>query len=242
MGQCYHHEMPVSRQETIPTTGGRSNQKARTRAAILDAAIELLREGRPASVPDAAKRARVSLATAYRYFPSAEDLGDEASIELIDFLAMHEGVSDAIESAGDDVDARLEALLRSLGWRMLTDQMPFRQQAKAGLDRWFAQHQVAPEERVPVRMGRRNAFTRQALAPIQDRLTEAQFEQLVAALAIGWGTEAAITLTDIALLEPEPALETMITTCRWILDGALADAGVNKPRRKPRSKRGQVPT
>jgi AcrR family transcriptional regulator len=218
--------MDLSRQEKSPTTGERSNQKARTRGAILDAAIELLREGRPASVPEAAKRARVSLATAYRYFPSAEDLGDEASIELIDFLAADAAIREAIEAAGEDVHARLEALIRALGWRMLTEQMPFRQQAKAGLDRWFAQQQVATEDRVPVRMGRRNAFTRQVLVPVEDRLTKEQLEQLVAALAIGWGTEAAITLTDVALLDPEPALETMVTTCRWILDGALAAAGV----------------
>ena len=70
-------------------TGGRVNQKARTRAAILDAAIEILREGREPTVPEAAERARVSPATAYRYFTSAEDLQDEASAELLS-LRVHE--------------------------------------------------------------------------------------------------------------------------------------------------------
>lgn len=225
MGWRYHDEMQVSRQDPIPVTGGRSNQKARTRAAILTAAVDLLREGRPITVPEAAERALVSPATAYRYFPSAEDLADEASIDLLDFLASGDEIGGAIEAAGDDVHARLEALIRTLGWRMISDPMPFRQQAKAGLDRWIAQQQVNPEDRVPVRMGRRTAFTRQALAPIHDRLSTPDFERLVAALDVGWGTEATISLLDVGQLDPETALATMLTTCRWILDGALGDAG-----------------
>jgi AcrR family transcriptional regulator len=207
-------------------TGGRTNQKARTRAAILAGALELLRESRPVSVPEAAERARVSVATAYRYFPSAEDLADEASIEMLDLLAASDEVERAIDAAGDDVHARLEALIRTLGWRMIIDPLPFRQLAKAGLDRWFAQQQDTPEGRVPVREGRRNAFTRQALAPLQPRLSPADFERLVAALGVGWGTEAVISLVDVGQLDPDTALATMLSTCRWILDGALADAGV----------------
>ena len=207
-------------------TRGRSNQKARTRAAILGAAVDLLREGKPVSVPEAAERALVSPATAYRYFTSAEELADEASIELLHFVASTEEIGGAIETAGDDVHARLEALVRWLGWRMLNDPMPFRQQAKAGLDRWFAQQHVDPEDRVPVREGRRNALIRQAVGPLGGRLSATDFERLVAALGVGLGTESAISLVDVANLDPETALDTMLATCRWILDGALADAGV----------------
>lgn len=208
---------------------GRVNQKARTRAAILEAAIELLREGRAASVPEAAARARVSVATAYRYFPSAEDLGEEAALEIIDFVARSERTEAAIDAAGDDVHARIEALVRDLGGHMLREQMAFRQAAKSGLDRWFAQQALEPSERVPVRPGRRVAFTERALEPIRDELTEAAFERLLAALAVGWGTEAVISLVDVVGLEPEPALEVMVSTCRWILRGALAEAGLDGP-------------
>lgn len=219
--------MPLSRQEETLKSGGRLNQKARTRAAILEAAMELLREGRPASVPEAAERARVSVATAYRYFPSAEDLGDEASIEVIDFVARTELGDAAIEAAGEDPFARLEAVIREIGGQMLREPAAFRQQAKSGLDRWFTQQALDPAHRVPVRMGRRTAFTQRAIEPLRERLEPADYDRLVAALAIGWGTEAVISLVDIAGLEPEPALEVMVTTCRWILAGALADAGLS---------------
>ena len=58
---------------------GRSNQKARTRTALLQSATGLVKEGRPPSMPEAADRALVSIATAYRYFSSAEELWWEAS-------------------------------------------------------------------------------------------------------------------------------------------------------------------
>lgn len=212
---------------------GRTNQKARTRAAILEAAIEILREGREPTVPEAADRARVSPATAYRYFTSAEDLQHEASDELLAFLAASGEIGTAIDAAGDDVHARLEALVRTLGWWMLTDQAPFRQQAKAGHERWFAQHQSA-EAPVEVRAGRRNRFLRQVIAPLEGELDPADHARLLAALAVGFGTEAATSLTDVARLDPEDAIEVMAATCRWILDGALADAGVRTRRSRAR--------
>lgn len=206
-------------------TVGRANQKARTRAAIIAAAVEIFREGREPTVPEAADRARVSPATAYRYFASADELQNEASAEVLSFVTSSDEVGQAIEAAGDDVYARLEALVRNLGQRMLTDQAPFRQQAKAGHERWFA-NQLAAGEPVEVRAGRRNRFLHQVLQPLVGQLADEDHERLVAALAIGFGTEAATSLTDVSRLAPEAALEVMLTTCRWILDGALVGAGL----------------
>src|SRR5262245_59503744 len=52
----------------------RANQKQRTRAAIVEAAGRLLRRGGTPTVAEAAEEAKVSRATAYRYFPTPEDL------------------------------------------------------------------------------------------------------------------------------------------------------------------------
>jgi AcrR family transcriptional regulator len=48
----------------------RANQKSRTREAIIDGALELMAEGTMPTVVAAAERAKVSRATAYRYFPT----------------------------------------------------------------------------------------------------------------------------------------------------------------------------
>src|ERR1700684_2678886 len=116
--------MNLSRQESTRTSGERKNQKARTRSAILSAAMELVREGRPASIQEAADRALVSVATAYRYFPSADDLWWEASVSLIDYQPAVAEAFERVEAAGSDPQARLEALIRLIGFAMLEHPAP----------------------------------------------------------------------------------------------------------------------
>ena len=56
----------------VPGTPGRPNQRSRTRKDLLDAASRLLKQGRRPTLEEVAEEARVSRATAYRYFPSVE--------------------------------------------------------------------------------------------------------------------------------------------------------------------------
>ncbi|MER5549262.1 TetR/AcrR family transcriptional regulator [Streptomyces sp. NPDC002589] len=68
-------------QETEPQSapvGGRVNKKLRTRAAIVSAAVELMRTGGEVTMPEVAKAALVSEATAYRYFPDLASLLQES--------------------------------------------------------------------------------------------------------------------------------------------------------------------
>lgn len=53
---------------------GRVNQKARTRAAIVQACRQLIGSGRPVTMPEVARLALVSEPTAYRYFPDLYSL------------------------------------------------------------------------------------------------------------------------------------------------------------------------
>ena len=57
----------------------------------------------------------ISVATAYRYFPSAEELWFEASMHAVDFEPTLLEADVRIEAAGDDPVDRLEALVRSVG-------------------------------------------------------------------------------------------------------------------------------
>src|SRR5580700_3163826 len=66
------------RMTTLSGEGGRVNQKARTRAAIVDACGDLVRSGAEVTRPEVARRALVSEATAYRYFPDLISLLREA--------------------------------------------------------------------------------------------------------------------------------------------------------------------
>src|SRR5450755_3819575 len=63
---------------TAESDTGRVNQKRRTRMAILQACRDIIRSGATATMPDVARLALVSEATAYRYFPDLASLVNEA--------------------------------------------------------------------------------------------------------------------------------------------------------------------
>jgi AcrR family transcriptional regulator len=218
--------MTLSRQEPARKKGARINQKVRTRAAIVRAATELVREGSPPSMPDAAERALVSVATAYRYFPSADDLWFEASAAAVTFEPVLAEIDDAIRAAGDDPIARLEVLIERVGFWMLDDQVPFRRLAKAALDQWFHQADVGDADRTPVREGRRNRHIATVVEPLRRRLPEQDVARIAHALGIVIGTEAMIALTDGVGLDTASAKSAMLDAGRWLLSGALAELGV----------------
>lgn len=203
--------------------GIRTNQRTRTREALLQAAVELLREGRPPSMPEAAERALVSNATAYRYFPSADELWLEASMAAAAFGPVLDRAEALMEEAGDDPQERLAVAVRTVGWHMLDDQVPFRLVAKAALDRWFAQADVAPADRVPVREGRRNRQSRTVVEPLAGTISEVDLDRLTAALGIVLGTDSMLALTDGVGLDADEAKTVMLDAARWLLAGALAE-------------------
>ena len=86
-------------------TGGRPNQKRRTRKDLLQAAARLMKQGRKPDLEEIAEEALVSRATAYRYFPGVEALLVEAALDVA-VPEPHEVLRDA---PADDPVARLRA-------------------------------------------------------------------------------------------------------------------------------------
>lgn len=199
----------------------RANQKARTRQALLRAATELVRQGHPPSIPDAAELALVSTATAYRYFPTAQALWEEATFDAVSTWSV-----DAVEAAGDDVGARLEAAITTLGWQMLDDEYPFRLRVQISLERWFEQASLPQDERVTVREGRRVPWNDAVVAPLRGRLPEEQIERIRTALSLVWGPESVIVLRDVCRLDVAESKEAMLRAAKWLLAGALAEHGI----------------
>src|SRR5215470_17388110 len=101
---------------SVPETDaqtGRFRQRRRTRAAIVNATVELLRSGRTApGVSEIAAAADVSRRTVYQYFPTVDQLLLDATLGLLSQSA----VDSAIESAdaGANAQARVEAMIRAL--------------------------------------------------------------------------------------------------------------------------------
>ena len=174
-------------------------------------------------MPDAAERALVSVATAYRYFSSAEDLWWEASNAAFNDQGAVAQADQRIASAGSDPQARLEALIRSIGFHMLDDQVPYRRMAKSALEQWFRQAQEPASQRVPIRQGRRNEQIRKVVAPLDGRLAKRDIDRIAHALGLVVGSEAMISLTDAVGLDVASAKKTLLDAARWLLAGALAE-------------------
>lgn len=183
-------------------------------------------------MPDAAERALVSLATAYRYFGSAEELWADAAVYGTSDIVDWDAVRAAIEVCGDDVEARVGAMTRGMGWALLDNATFARQSAKASLDRWFAQQGTDADR--PVRPSERVRWIALALEPLHATLEDFEIDSIAEALAFVVGAEAVVTALDVLHLSPEAAKERMLVTARWVLRAGLADAGAGTA--KPTSK------
>lgn len=105
---------------TEQTTSGRVNQKLRTHRAIVAAAAELSRTGREVTMPEIAKAALVSEATAYRYFPDLASLLKEAIAGQLptpaEALKSVEGSEDPVERVAAAAEFLLRHVLARQGW------------------------------------------------------------------------------------------------------------------------------
>ena len=189
---------------------GRTRQKARTRAALLDAARDLLAEGRNPTVEQAAAAAGVSRATAYRYFPNQRAM----------LVAAHPEI-EATTLLGDDPpidpEQRLDRTLTELIDIMVRSEPELRTMLRLSLE-------PGPKEDLLLRQGRAIGWLEQALAPLRDRLPAAAIRRLVLAIRAACGIEALVWLTDVAGLSREQAGDLMRWSALSLLRAALAEA------------------
>jgi AcrR family transcriptional regulator len=193
---------------------GRSNQKERTRAAIVASAREVIASGDEITMPDVARRALVSEATAYRYFPDLASLLREALAGIWDSpehaMAPMAGSDDPVERIG----FATEVLLREV----LAHQAAVRALIAAS---------VTKPEAPGVRPGRRIGLIDEALRPLNATMAlrrPADFEQLKRGLAIVVSAESLFTLMDLLGLPAEAAVATTAATARSLTSAAIASA------------------
>ena len=215
----YHNSMNVSCQED-PREDPRRNQKERTRAAIVDAALALLREGITPTVSSAAEAAKVSRPTAYRYFPTQDALLNE----IMDITPSVESVDEAVRTMrSPNPRQRLSELLDRFNRLVVEDEGRYRAALRVYLDTWFAAR-TSGEAAPRVRAGRRRRWLEDALEPLRGTLPPASWSRLQNALALTLGIDSVVVLKDVCGLDSEEALDVLRWTALAILDAAVREA------------------
>jgi AcrR family transcriptional regulator len=186
----------------------RANQKARTREAIVEAAQQLHRRGITPTVAQAAEQARVSRATAYRYFPTQEALIVEVTGITPRVLEVDELLENLIT---EDVETRLLQLQETFGQIVLAEEAQFRTALRVYQDTWLRSERNGDSKNGPaVREGRRMRWLDKVLEPLHD-LPEERKRRLRAALALTMGIDSIVTMKDVCGLEDQEALAVL----RW---------------------------
>jgi AcrR family transcriptional regulator len=205
---------------TSQSTAGRANQKLRTRAAIVQAAVELSRSGGEVTMPEVARAALVSEATAYRYFPDLVSLLREAISELLPDAA--EALA-AVEDSDDPV-RRIAAATDFLLRHVL---------ARQGVIRALIAATIVRPAAAAARPGLRFGLIDHALSPLAPppgsaagsagSAHSAALAQLKRDLAVVVSAEALFSLTDLDGLDPEDAIASITHTATTLTRAALRD-------------------
>ncbi len=199
----------------------RANQKARTRDAVVHAATEMLRIGLQPTVGEAAERAKVSRATAYRYFPTQEAL----ILEVSQVNPAAEPVERWLNSLSDDVTAeeRLRGLVTTFNAIALREAVALRTGLRSYLDVWLEQHRKG-QEPSGIREGRRMRWLQEVLAPLKGQLAPARLKRLQQAMALTMGPEAMVVLKDVCEISDREALVVLDWASQALLQAALQDS------------------
>jgi AcrR family transcriptional regulator len=192
---------------------GRANQKQRTRKDLLQAAAQLMKQGRRPSLDEVAEAALVSRATAYRYFPSMDALLAEASLDVVtpDAAALFAG------NAPAEPVARLEKIDAALHEMMLANEPALRLMLANSLQR-AARGEV--ESGTLLRQNRRTPLIEAALEPARRQFKPGSLDLLVKALALIVGTEAMVVFKDVLQLDDAEARRVKRWAIRALVEAA----------------------
>jgi len=202
--------------------GERTDQKRRTRQDLLRAATRLMKRGRVPTLAEVAEEARVSRATAYRYFSSEEALLAEATIDVL--VPTPEAIFSG--DASTDPEERLlkaDAALRAVVWE---NQTQLRLWLAQLLERAAGTPGVSAE---PLRQNRRMDLIESALAPVRDQFDEEVYRRLCAALALVFGTESMVVFQDVLRMDDTAAWKVESWVVRVLTRAALEESRSASP-------------
>lgn len=200
---------------------GRTNQKQRTRQALIAKATELVHQGKTPTVVEVAEAARISKSTAYRYFPTQELLLIE--VELGDVLRNDLDALYAASTQPGTAQERLSAVIHGDFAMQIRHELAIRRAVAAWITR------DAPTSAASIRRpGNRLRYVANALDEVHADLGESRFRRLLFGLAMCMGVESVIVLKDICGLSDDEAQAIRDWVSQTLLDASLREAHASR--------------
>jgi AcrR family transcriptional regulator len=195
----------------------KSGARGRTLRLLREAARELLRTGRPLTVPALAEIAGVSRATAYRYFPTNDAVVLHATMSLADDpLEDVDWAPPAADSSGQLTDRAADLVRATAAWA-------FDHETEL---RTMLRLSLAPE-RADLRPRRgltnRSRWIDALLKGLPPDVTPSERRRLAAALIPLFGSDAIVWTTDIAELPRDEAIELLAWMAQSLIAATLAE-------------------
>lgn len=205
----------------------RPAKRQRTRLELLKAAQRLIADGHTPTTTEVADAAGVSRRTAYRYFPTQEQLLIESSLEgLRPLVEAAMAAVDATPAPADRDDvawalARLDATVLVMHELTLEHEDLLRT-----IQRLTTRGATSPGVRP--RGQRRVDWLTAAVEPIRERLGRSRFARLVSALCTCVGFDSLFVLRDIRGLSAGEAARVT----RWMAAAMVHASLAERPRRR----------
>lgn len=188
----------------IPLDTGRSQQKLKTRAKILETTQDLMQKGQAKSLEYVANTAGISRATIYRYFSNINTLCSEAGLDIhtkspvtLFQEVKHLSVMDRvlyIQNYFNDLFLENEPAFRTYLSLYLKEDIDNSKRSSRG--------------------ARRIAALKLALIPVQNQLDNMTYEKLIIVSTVLMGTEPLIATKDVCNLNNSDSKETL----KWGLE------------------------
>jgi AcrR family transcriptional regulator len=200
------------------TESGRIHQKARTRAAIVDATRQLISSGQPVTMPVVARAAQLSEPTAYRYFPDLYTLLTAA------LDGMWPTPAQALAPVADSTDPveRVAFAARYLGRHVLKYEGAIRIMISATIGR---------PDLARARPGIRLGLIDEALDPLTGLWAvhgSKTRDRLKQDLSVVISAESVFSLVDLYQLRPATAVASLVRSASAITRDALAQRVVRR--------------
>lgn len=191
-----------------------TSTRARTRRALIEAALVMFDKGAFPSITEVAQAANLSRATAYRYFPTQSTLVSAIVEETL------KPVND-FQPQQTKPEERVEELLSFAFPHMLQHEGSLRAAIHMSLTQWALSrtNNHSPSKEKLIRGNRKNML-RKVTSPLEDELTPELYQKVLFSLSLIYGSEIFLVMKDIWGSDDE----TLIEIARWMARAVIRQA------------------